>query len=205
MAAALVENSKLPHTLEHDLESFFWVLVWVVVSYMPTSMDEAARSSFLKETMSPKVYLKRGGTGKREFLRTKRVPEVMHNAYIHHLLQQLIILFAAQYPVKIAEPPPSTDIASIISKATGIEAPKKSDSDAEIAHEEYLRQNLSHEVIRQSIKSFLTCPDWPTDDGADLQPKVPSEDELRGMLAGSARSRSHAEEIGVFVQSPPPP
>ena len=74
MAAALVENSETPHTLEHDLESAFWVLIWAIVSYMPTSMGEEECSNFLKDTMSPKVYRKHSGADKRKYLIAREVP-----------------------------------------------------------------------------------------------------------------------------------
>ena len=198
MAAALVENSETPHTLEHDLESAFWVLIWAVVSYMPTSMGNEERSNFLKDTMSPKVYRKRGGTNKRKYLVAREVPRVESHLYIHHLLQQLILLFAAQYPVELAKPPASTNIDSIIKEATGIEAPTKGNTEDK-ARDEYLRGNLNHQVILLAFKRFLESPGWPEHDGANAQPKILSQDEKRGMLAGSTQSRSRAEEIGVLV------
>ena len=198
MAAALVENSETPHTLEHDLESAFWVLIWAVVSYMPTSMGDEERSNFLKDTMSPKVYRKRSGSDKRKYLVAREVPRVKSHLYIHHLLQQLILLFTAQYPVELAKPPASTDIDSIIKEATGIEAPTKGNTEDK-ARDEYLRGNLNHQVILLAFKRFLESPGWPERDGANAQPKILSQDEKHGMLAGSAQSRSCTEEIGVLV------
>ena len=34
MAIALLNESGTPHGIHHDLESFFWVLVWVVVRHV---------------------------------------------------------------------------------------------------------------------------------------------------------------------------
>ncbi len=61
MAADLVQRSSIPHTFIHDLESAFWVMLWVVILYMPSSWDIGDRSYFLKETMSPRVYDNSGG------------------------------------------------------------------------------------------------------------------------------------------------
>ena len=58
MAAELIQHPETPQTFIHDLESAFWVLIWVVVSYMPTNMDAGKCSNFLKDIMSPKVYNK---------------------------------------------------------------------------------------------------------------------------------------------------
>ncbi|KAF8498044.1 hypothetical protein F5888DRAFT_1567446, partial [Russula emetica] len=37
MAAELIECPKIRHTFIHDLESFFWVLMWIVVTQVPTT------------------------------------------------------------------------------------------------------------------------------------------------------------------------
>ncbi|KAI9436787.1 hypothetical protein BJY52DRAFT_1130340, partial [Lactarius psammicola] len=37
MAADLVQRSSIPHTFIHNLESAFWVMLWVVILYMPSS------------------------------------------------------------------------------------------------------------------------------------------------------------------------
>ncbi len=198
MAAALVENSETPYTLEHDLKSAFWVLIWAIISYMPTSMGKKEHSNFLKDTMSPKVYRKRGRADKCKYLVAREVPWVESHLYIHHLLQQLILLFATQYLVKLAKPPASTDINSIIKEATGIEAPTKGNTRDKV-HDEFLRGNLNHQVILQAFKTFLESLGWPEHDGANPQPKILSQDKKCGMLASSAQLRSHTKEISVLV------
>ena len=61
MVADLVQHSNIAHTFIHDLESAFWVIIWVAFSYMSNLWSAADRSSFLNETMSPWVYLTSGG------------------------------------------------------------------------------------------------------------------------------------------------
>jgi len=68
MAADLVENPTIPHTPEHDLESVFWVLLWMTLLYMKTSWSIEICSSTLNSTMSPDVYQSSGGRGKLDFM-----------------------------------------------------------------------------------------------------------------------------------------
>jgi Fungal protein kinase len=217
MAAALIENPQTPHTLEHDLESFFWVLIWAVVSFMPTSLTDAGRSNFLKDTMSPKVYGQCGRREKSQYLRAGDVPGVDCHNYISPLLRELKRLFAVQYPERIATPtPPGGDLNSAIAVADETEAPTKercteveADNDdnnerqkttEEGAVKKVSQSHLNHRVILALFRLYLEFKAWPKCDGAKPQTKIASQDEKRGMLAGSAQSRSRAEEIGVLVQ-----
>ena len=145
MAAALIEDPETPHTWEHDLESFFWVLIWAVVSYMPTSLTKEKRSNFLKDTMNPKVYGQCGGGEKRSFLRLKDVPVLEHHLYIHNLLEALIDFFAAQYPDKKSSPPPplGANTTAIIQAANNTMAPANNKAGNK-AFSQYVQSNLNH-------------------------------------------------------------
>jgi hypothetical protein len=67
MAGDLVESPDTAHTVAHDLESFFWVLLWVVMIYVKTNWDAGKRTTFISNTMSPRVFgtsgTGSGGTG----------------------------------------------------------------------------------------------------------------------------------------------
>src|SRR6267154_1204468 len=64
MAAELVESFNIPHTLHHDLESFFWVLLWIILTRVSTNWSDEACSSLINKTMSPRVYSHTRGTVK---------------------------------------------------------------------------------------------------------------------------------------------
>ncbi len=70
MVADLVQHSNIAHTFVHNLESTFWVIIWVAFSYMSNSWSAADHSSFLNETMSPRVYLTSGGRSKLFFMQS---------------------------------------------------------------------------------------------------------------------------------------
>ncbi|KAI0267892.1 hypothetical protein BGY98DRAFT_1022397 [Russula aff. rugulosa BPL654] len=66
MAADLVEDPTIQQTFAHDLESFFWLLLWMVLKYMETSWEEGRRSHFLKTIFTPELDKVKGGvTGGR--------------------------------------------------------------------------------------------------------------------------------------------
>ena len=56
MAADLVNDFDADQDTTHDLESFFWVLMWVVVKCIQTNWDQLSCSSFIYDTMSLRVY-----------------------------------------------------------------------------------------------------------------------------------------------------
>ena len=68
MAANLVQQSNIAHTFVHDLKSTFWVLLWVAFTYMPNTWSDVDHSSFLRETMSPRVYATSRGQSKLFFM-----------------------------------------------------------------------------------------------------------------------------------------
>ena len=209
MATELIENPETPHTFVHDLESVFWVLIWVVVSYMRTSMTIEQRSNFLKDIMSPKVYGTRGGSEKRTFIQAREVPQVLGNMNMYFILSLLIQLLAVRYPVFIMAPPQNHDIDSIRGRLQGKNPDIKivTDDDASNAGDKRQEDDdkkddlKDHSMVIAIFEDFLNRDDWAEHDGANLQPKMASQDENRGMLAGSGKSRSAAEENGVFVPS----
>jgi len=68
MAGDLVKDPTTPQTMVHDLESFYWVLLWICLVYMKTSKKIRERSSIVKETMCPRVYAGTGGDAKINYL-----------------------------------------------------------------------------------------------------------------------------------------
>jgi len=39
MAAELIKSTNTPQTCAHDLESFFWVLLWIVMAQVETNWE----------------------------------------------------------------------------------------------------------------------------------------------------------------------
>jgi hypothetical protein len=59
---------KSPQTVKHDLESFFWVILWIIMTRVPTNWTDEAHSILINDMMSPKVYSHTGGPGKKNWL-----------------------------------------------------------------------------------------------------------------------------------------
>ena len=220
MAADLIQDSSIPHTFVHDLESVFWVLIWVVVSYMPTTWDNGEHSSFLKETMCPKVYGTRGGTRKKDFILAKQFPPVRNVDAVTRLLFVLSHLLAPRHYVDLKISLPNYALTTIDVDVTmsqnddseknskedpNEEKPNVSPKTEEPSGAEMFPDGLrDHSMIIGLFYGALDDSPWPLNDAADPQPKLPSTEEVRFMRAGSNRSRSQAEKSGVFVllQSP---
>ncbi|KAF7316488.1 hypothetical protein MIND_00167900 [Mycena indigotica] len=68
MALGLLENTSVAHTAKHDLESFFWVLLWCVLRYTPhgaLACDEvfggdATKKSLILSTRTFPVHVPEG-------------------------------------------------------------------------------------------------------------------------------------------------
>ena len=68
MSGVLVYFKMAPHTVEDDLESFFWVLVWVAVMYSPSTLTEGAQALLMGQTFNPEAVERSGGHAKAMFL-----------------------------------------------------------------------------------------------------------------------------------------
>ena len=73
MAADIVASPNIIHTFIHDVESAFWVLLWMACAYTPASWDIGTCSSFMRDTMSPRVFVGTGGGNKLFFLQDEAV------------------------------------------------------------------------------------------------------------------------------------
>ncbi|KAI9444414.1 hypothetical protein BJY52DRAFT_1194324 [Lactarius psammicola] len=203
MAADLVQRSSIPHAFVHDLESVFWVMFWIVISYMPSSWNEADRTSFLQETMSPRVYHNSGGRSKLFFMQTEDpIPgfSLDQNSILFDLLVSLKKTLAVRHRQLPARP----------SKLDPLNIKAKMDGSGTLGSPVALQDKVQeynmliacledHEVILRMLSDALNTPGWPNNDAADPQPLLMSREVGR---SGSKRSRLVAEGNGVFVSLP---
>ena len=92
MAADIVASPTTTHTFIYDIESAFWVLLWMAYAYAPNSDGVGTHSSFLKGTMSPRVFADTGGKNKLFFLQDDSALwefKVTNNQIFTDLLQGL--------------------------------------------------------------------------------------------------------------------
>lgn len=188
MAGDLVNNPKTFHTYVHDLESFFWVLIWIVLTRVKTQFNRVTRSLFINGTMNPSVCKGSGGFHKAMFLTSQMMlDEEMEkfslpgNTPLSSLLVGLKRTVAKRYlPSKDFGTKPETDVdvtvAAIISKMS--------------------------EGYREVAKAFLmslSSEKWPKNDKAKVYTILQAECPIRHSRPSTKRSLSVMEivmEIG---------
>src|SRR5258708_19925508 len=82
MAGDLIQQFNIWHTFAHDLESFFWVILWIVLTQVQTYYTDALCSSFIHRTSRPKVCSGIGGPLKRTCLGSLHISDTS----LHHCL-----------------------------------------------------------------------------------------------------------------------
>ena len=73
MSAALVSDPTAPQTFVDDLESAFYVILWLVLMYADSSMTARERTTFMQHVMDPQPVEGMGGHGKADFLEGRGV------------------------------------------------------------------------------------------------------------------------------------
>ena len=134
MAGDLVQQFNIRHTFAHDLESFFWVLLWIVLTQVPTYYTDAVRSGFIHRTMSPKVCSDSGGSTKMNFLVSSRMLEervedfhLPNNPSLHALLVEMKCTVANWY-LSLPSKKESTPEPKSVKKINAISIALKHDS-----------------------------------------------------------------------------
>ncbi|KAI9454523.1 hypothetical protein F5148DRAFT_1288603 [Russula earlei] len=184
MAADLIENSSIRQTFVHDLESAFWVMLWVTISHLPSSWEASRRSSFLDNIMNPRVCGNSGGPGKAAMLRNPlgRLKLGFHQ-HLATLLESLRMVLASRY---VEKAPISVD--PIILDEFG--TPEKKPS----LDEKLMAKLNNHKFILELFESALGKDGWPEDDAAEQLEILVSNDIQIIRHSSSKRSRDAAEE-----------
>jgi len=201
MAADLIGSSGIQQTFVHDLESFFWVLLWIVLTQVETGWNDLRRSDFLETTFSPKIYGDSGSSSKLVSL----TPNILHahdfripgNTALTDFVHGLRSTVSSRY-----EFPPSREIPTY--------DPDRVDGEDQKAEEKYtsfklMLYNQRSEYMKDHFKmldAFSQILDddkcWSKDDKANPQRFVPSRTAVCVSYPSSKRSRSVVEESGAF-------
>ena len=199
MAADLVASPNVRQTFVHDLESFFWVMFWIILTRVKCSWDVDKRSSFIGSTFSPRVYGRSGGDVKVNFLRSKEtlMPkefEIGGNPSLSELLFALKDLFSIRHstPPSIEDYPRYRDTERPSAEEIRLMAER---------HRRALECLKDHAETLKIFENALRDP-WPTDnDEAKVQRLRLSKSDTDMSNHGSKRTREQAEEAnGTFNQ-----
>jgi Fungal protein kinase len=171
MAAALMEsNNNIAHTFVHDLESFFWVLLWIILTRVGCSWDQRDRSSFLNETMSPKVYGNVASKVKSTFLTSDKLTgeddfDIPGNPNLAELARSVKRLVSKSYRKRPSPNRSWIDGATLV--ITDEVAKQQKTFDEEIAklkdHDEMIRQ---FDIAIQGEPCTGGYTPWPSNDPA---------------------------------------
>jgi len=150
MAGDLVRNLDIPQNVEHDIESAFWVVFWIMLSYLQTNLSVGDRSCYLMNTMNPGVF---GGTSVSK------------------------ALFMAS-PIALDElETPSSPLANLLKDMHNTlgkryRVSKKDKNSIFVTEGSTQQDNVvqdQHEPILYFLRTVLEDSPWPKDDRASLQ------------------------------------
>ncbi|KAF8479414.1 hypothetical protein F5888DRAFT_1860273 [Russula emetica] len=200
MAAELIERPKIRHTFSHDLESFFWVLMWIVVTRVPTTWDESTRSIFINGVMNPKVYSNIGSTEKLTWLKAgnplrEKGFRIRDNPILHELAMELYDSVAGQYRPRPSDQAPPTKLNPYILSGCSLRKnPEEEDKNYEIG----LTFLKDYDTLLKQFEQALNA-EWPSNDKASLQSIARSNASIHFYSQSqSKRSRPVEDEGGPF-------
>lgn len=200
MSADLVESHDIQQTFAHDLESFFWVLLWMVLNYVETSWKGAELSTFLEIHFNPERYEQTEGGGvvtgttKRDFLTndnklTKDDFQIPRNP----ILVEFLIYLKHTVSSRFDETP--LEETSKFQRSASSKASYEHKLKQYKERLEYMKDHS--EMLR--LFSIALDPskerDWPGDDKATPQHRPVSISKARRARYGTKRSRT-IQDVG---------
>jgi hypothetical protein len=194
MAANLVESSKIPQTVEHDLESFFWVILWIVMTRVPTNWTDEACSILINDTMSPKVYYHTGGPGKKNWLVATSLKKF--KTPTSPSLGEFVKVLLKPVSTRYHEPPSPTTEASDPFLLLGQPEPNPSTEQVQEVH--MGSKNLkSHRILLEQFE-FALNHEWLPNDKARLMGIIQPNYVLDYSHSSSKRAMSTVGAEGGF-------
>ncbi|KAH9058976.1 hypothetical protein EDB83DRAFT_2520747 [Lactarius deliciosus] len=204
MAADLIENPKINQTFIHNIESAFFVLLWMALHYLHSSWDVDGLSSFVDTVFNPQVYGNMGGLMKLMFM---HIDQGLDNLSFTdnfpltdplHGLKELLSIHHKSWPTYTHK----SNIKDVIHQAWGI----KPSSTLATANEQAFKSVLeeyklyllgldNHKTAILIIKNAINKEDaWPAFEPANRQRLLLSHAVKRSLHLGSKRCREAALE-----------
>jgi hypothetical protein len=153
MAADLMGSSDIPQTFVHDLESFFWVMLWIVKTLVPSSWDPSTRLE-IDAIMNPKSCVKKLFlSGHSTLLEGLQIP---NNTALRGLLISLKAIVGARHHL-----PPSDK-----NPATGLKMTVEEFAQLRSNYDKGMKHTKDHTLMLNRIEEFLGQT-WPDDDKAE--------------------------------------
>jgi len=214
MAAELIENPSIPHIPEHNLESMFWVLLWVTILYIDTSWSSSYHSGIL-DIMTPKVYSTGASASKLHFLQdlmalmglcTRHSPHVGKLLCdIHKVFCKLYIKKVHLWPLLKENESLDVDESSVADESTDKCTDKIGTATvgAMQSSNEVEPEDLHATLIDLFNKALKKEKKWGINNVATYQPVKHSRDMESAVQSGPKRSRDMGD-LSVDFNSLPP-
>jgi hypothetical protein len=159
----------LEHELQDDLESFFWVLLWVSLRYTRHNLPPEDLNDLLSAFDQVFWESNRGGTRKRNILLARQIPNDVKfkNGALDKLFDRFNDLFAVRY--KEPPSPPELDAYHILKAAFAPDHPVIRTNRVQLytQHMDHLRTSLFMlDTLRNATQNRTS---WPRDDKATRQ------------------------------------
>ena len=183
MSAALVKNRDALHTFINDLESIFYVILWLSVMYSPNSLSPAEHTSFIKLVLDPEQFGSTGGTAKADFLQvctTLWQLKFDGQPKLQPLLMNLATFLLVRYEDKCTK-----DDLDMLTTFEGSQTHKE--QLLAWTYEKCSTDLESHSYIIKVITEYIQCPnEWPDKDPAAQQSLIdpPDKGKKRKMKTG---------------------
>jgi hypothetical protein len=107
MAVDLVEDPTICQMFVHDIESVFFLLLWMSIRFIKSSWDEARCSNFINSIFQPQVYGGSRGSTKVMFMQSKGLQSLEFTA--NTPLAQLLCAWQEMLRFRHVEPPAAHD------------------------------------------------------------------------------------------------
>ena len=192
LAAELIQNPRIEHTFCHDLESAFYVLLWIIILYVKNSWNTGERAATIRQVLMPEQYGETGGCGKAAWmsfpgaLRNFNVPS---NEPLTFLLKSykntLSVLYNKPEALDTMPDPPSEG-----SQFTNSTSESRLSQLLLEDRNKCLSRLKDHTYILELFRSQLEdASKWPVDDCAKLQDVSTSISQQASINSSSKRSR----------------
>jgi hypothetical protein len=215
MAADLIEDPKICQMFVHDIESAFFLLLWMSICYIKSNWDESRRSDFINSIFHPPVYGHSGGSTKMMFMQSTKLDslEFVTNKHLAALLRAWKKVLAFRYAKRPEKAPrvQEVDVRDVI-----LRTHHKDGQSAESAsqdEEDLKRQLLEYELLMSGLKNHnvflevldevLVREEWPLSEPAEWQSIIPSRSERQSSRLSSKRCREAAAESEGNTLAPP--
>jgi hypothetical protein len=206
MAADLVEDPTICQTFVHDIESAFFLLLWMSIRFVKSNWDKARRSNFINSIFQPQVYGGSGGSTKVMFMQSKGLEslEFTTNVPLALLLrawQKMLSFRHVKPPAAHAE---EFDVRDAIRQGQRAESASKPVATNESSQKQYQHKLRDHELFISALQNhnailtvldtLLRCNGWPDLEPAERQSIILSHVEKQFLRSSSKRCREAAAE-----------